>query len=83
MHLHGALGRALARACRHLFEASARTIAAVRDLSFSINPGEVLGLVGESGSGKSITSLAIMGLLPTAAKSNRQNHIPERSRAAR
>jgi oligopeptide/dipeptide ABC transporter ATP-binding protein len=47
---------------------AARTIAAVRNLSFSINPGEVLGLVGESGSGKSITSLAIMGLLPTSAR---------------
>jgi peptide/nickel transport system ATP-binding protein len=45
----------------------ARTVAAVRNLSFSINPGEVLGLVGESGSGKSLTSLAIMGLLPTSA----------------
>jgi oligopeptide/dipeptide ABC transporter ATP-binding protein len=40
---------------------------AVRDLGFSITAGEVLGLVGESGSGKSLTSLAIMRLLPPNA----------------
>jgi oligopeptide/dipeptide ABC transporter ATP-binding protein len=45
-----------------------RSLFAVRDLSFSIDPGEVLGLVGESGSGKSITSLAIMRLLPPQAR---------------
>ncbi len=45
----------------------AAPVTAVSNLSFSIAPGEVLGLVGESGSGKSITSLAIMGLLPPAA----------------
>jgi oligopeptide/dipeptide ABC transporter ATP-binding protein len=41
---------------------------AVRDLSLSIAAGEVLGLVGESGSGKSVTSLAIMRLLPPQAR---------------
>jgi oligopeptide/dipeptide ABC transporter ATP-binding protein len=45
-----------------------RTLPAVRDLNFSIAAGEVLGLVGESGSGKSITSLAIMRLLPPQAR---------------
>ncbi|OAN33947.1 ABC transporter ATP-binding protein [Microbacterium sp. H83] len=38
----------------------------VRDVSFSIAPGERLGLIGESGSGKSLTSLAVTGLLPTS-----------------
>jgi peptide/nickel transport system ATP-binding protein len=45
-----------------------RVLPAVRDVSFSIASGEVLGLVGESGSGKSITSLAIMRLLPPQAR---------------
>lgn len=36
----------------------------VNDCSFTIHPNEIVGIVGESGSGKSVTSLALMGLLP-------------------
>src|ERR687886_1614446 len=39
------------------------TLRALDAVSFSIGPGEVLGVVGESGAGKSITGLAIIGLL--------------------
>ncbi|MDN5570880.1 MAG: dipeptide/oligopeptide/nickel ABC transporter permease/ATP-binding protein [Propionibacteriaceae bacterium] len=39
----------------------------VDHVSFSVRPGETMGLVGESGCGKSITSMAIMGLLPRSA----------------
>jgi dipeptide transport system ATP-binding protein len=42
-------------------------IHAVRDLSFSLKQGEMLGVVGESGSGKSITNLALMGILGDSA----------------
>ena len=39
---------------------------AVDQLDFTLEKGEILGIVGESGCGKSLTSLAIMGLLPPA-----------------
>ncbi|MFI0467344.1 ABC transporter ATP-binding protein [Saccharopolyspora sp. 5N102] len=38
---------------------------AVRDVSFDVGAGEIVGMAGESGSGKSLTALAVMGLLPT------------------
>ena len=40
---------------------------AVRELSFSLEKGQTLGLIGESGCGKSITAMALMGLLPERA----------------
>jgi len=50
------------------FPSEAGPVAAVRGLSYHVMPGEVLGIVGESGSGKSVSSLAIMGLLPARAR---------------
>src|SRR3954449_5394808 len=41
---------------------------AVRGVNFTLERGQVLGIVGESGSGKSVTSLAIMRLLPKTAR---------------
>jgi len=44
------------------------TVYAVNGISFAIEPGETLGIVGESGCGKSVSSLAILGILPRAGK---------------
>ncbi len=48
--------------------ASHGTVQAVRDVSFTLHPGEVLAIVGESGCGKSMLCKSIMKLLPQSAK---------------
>src|SRR6202042_953261 len=50
------------------FQTREGQVQAIRNLSFTLQPGETLGIVGESGSGKSTVALSILGLLPKNAR---------------
>jgi len=54
-----------------VFRTRGGDIHAVNDVSFSVAPGELLGVVGESGSGKSVTMMSLIGLLGRGAAGNR------------
>ena len=56
------------RNLRTSFFTHAGEVKAIRDVSFTVGQGEIVGIVGESGSGKSVTSLSIMGLLQDPGK---------------
>ncbi len=49
------------------FKNGAQVVCAVKNISFSIDKGEILAVVGESGSGKSVTALSVLQLLPYPA----------------
>jgi peptide/nickel transport system ATP-binding protein len=50
-------------------------VTAVEDLSFTLEPGKTLGIVGESGSGKSVSTKALMRLLPDNAMIDANSHV--------
>lgn len=50
------------------FPSDEGNVLAVRGVSYQVKRGEVFSIVGESGSGKSVSTMALMGLLPTTAR---------------
>ena len=56
------------RNLRITFATAGGAAAAVDGISFSVEPGETLGLVGESGCGKTVTALSILRLLPPGGR---------------
>ncbi|MBL8561365.1 MAG: ABC transporter ATP-binding protein [Gemmobacter sp.] len=53
------------RGLKTVFRTRGGHVHAVNDVSFTLRPGELLGVVGESGSGKSVTMMSLIGLLPS------------------
>ena len=63
------------RGLKTVFRTRGGEIHAVNDVSFSLQPGELLGVVGESGSGKSVTMMSLLGLLPSPPAMNKGGQV--------
>ena len=58
-----------------VFKTRRGEVHAVNNVSFHLEPGELLGVVGESGSGKSVTMMSLIGLLPMPPAEVRNGHV--------
>lgn len=75
--------RGLSGAFRNLFTREFRTVNAVRDVSFSIERGELVGYLGPNGAGKSTTIKMLTGILvPTSGEITVNGRVPWKDRAA-
>jgi ABC-2 type transport system ATP-binding protein len=73
----------LAAAVRSVFRRQYKDLEAVRDLSFSVAPGERVGFLGPNGAGKTTTLKILAGLLhPTSGEATVSGHVPSRREAA-
>jgi len=69
----------LAGTLRHALRRRYRTVEAVRDLNFSIQPGEVVGFLGPNGAGKTTTLKMLSGLIhPSAGRLEVAGCLPQR-----
>ena len=63
------------RGLKTVFRTRGGEVHAVNSVSFTLRPGELLGVVGESGSGKSVTMMSLIGLLPSPPADVREGQV--------